>query len=250
MKVTSFELFLVPPRWMFCASRPTRASPAGASRSSRPRRAGPAAVEVLGHTSSVRTPCASSDHWQVLTKGGFYRGGPVLSSAVAGIDQALWDIAGKTHGCPCTSCWAAPYGTGCASTPGWTATDRRLPLAEESRTRRRSHAGFTAVKMNASAGCSSAIHPARGRRRSPHRVAAVRQAVGPDSTSRGLCTAGSRPHGQAACCRARAVPPAVRRGAGPPRARPHVSQVAQSTSIPLATGERLYSRWDFEEVLR
>ncbi len=38
--------------------------------------------------------------WQTLTKGGFYRGGPVLSSAVAGIDQALWDIAGKNLGVP------------------------------------------------------------------------------------------------------------------------------------------------------
>ncbi|MGW4244678.1 galactonate dehydratase, partial [Nocardia sp. NPDC004722] len=40
------------------------------------------------------------EHWQILTKGGFYRGGPVMSSAVAGIDHALWDIKGKALGVP------------------------------------------------------------------------------------------------------------------------------------------------------
>ncbi|QNA91621.1 hypothetical protein [Microbacterium sp. Se63.02b] len=39
-------------------------------------------------------------HWQVLSRGGFYRGGPVMASAVSGIDQALWDLAGKRFGVP------------------------------------------------------------------------------------------------------------------------------------------------------
>src|ERR1700675_3650203 len=38
------------------------------------------------------------DIWQVLYRGAFYRGGPVLMSAMAGIDQALWDIKGKRYG--------------------------------------------------------------------------------------------------------------------------------------------------------
>ncbi|WNV90422.1 hypothetical protein RM788_19700 [Umezawaea sp. Da 62-37] len=38
--------------------------------------------------------------WQVLRRAGFYRGGPVLSSAAAGYDQALWDIAGEVRGVP------------------------------------------------------------------------------------------------------------------------------------------------------
>ena len=36
----------------------------------------------------------------MMTKGSFYRGGPILASAVAGLDQALWDIAGKRFGAP------------------------------------------------------------------------------------------------------------------------------------------------------
>ena len=59
-----------------------------------------AAVDELADYLIGQDPLRIEDHWQVLTKGGFYRGGPVLSSAVAGIDQALWDIAGKTYGVP------------------------------------------------------------------------------------------------------------------------------------------------------
>ena len=40
------------------------------------------------------------DLWQVLYRGGFYRGGPILTSAISGIEQALWDIKGKKLGVP------------------------------------------------------------------------------------------------------------------------------------------------------
>ena len=39
-------------------------------------------------------------HWQTLYRGGFYRGGGIHMSAIAGIDQALWDIKGKFHDTP------------------------------------------------------------------------------------------------------------------------------------------------------
>jgi galactonate dehydratase len=96
------------------------------------------------------------DHWQVLTKrvpaaacragldrdggpgrgagGAFYRGGPVLSSAVSGIDQALWDIAGRALGVPvhqllgvvrCASGPACTAGCTAASWPSWPTPRRR-----------------------------------------------------------------------------------------------------------------------------
>jgi len=40
------------------------------------------------------------DHWQTMYRGGFYRGGPVLMSAIAGVDQALWGHQGEAARCP------------------------------------------------------------------------------------------------------------------------------------------------------
>jgi galactonate dehydratase len=58
-----------------------------------------AAVTELSHYLLGRNPDQIEDLWQVLYRGGFYRGGPVLMSALAGIDQALWDLKGKRYGC-------------------------------------------------------------------------------------------------------------------------------------------------------
>ena len=58
------------------------------------------AVEQLAELLIGTDPLRIEDHWQVMTKGSFYRGGPILASAVAGLDQALWDIAGKHFDMP------------------------------------------------------------------------------------------------------------------------------------------------------
>jgi L-alanine-DL-glutamate epimerase-like enolase superfamily enzyme len=47
-----------------------------------------------------KDPRHIEDLWSVMYRGGFYRGGPILMSAIAGIDQALWDIKGKDLGQP------------------------------------------------------------------------------------------------------------------------------------------------------
>jgi galactonate dehydratase len=57
-----------------------------------------AAVTELDPYLVGRDPDQIEDLWQVLYRGGFYRGGPVLMSALAGIDQALWDLKGKRYG--------------------------------------------------------------------------------------------------------------------------------------------------------
>jgi galactonate dehydratase len=95
MRISRVETFLVPPRWLFVRIETDEGVTGW----------GEASLE--GHSNAVRTvvdqfvehllgsdPGRIEDHWQVLTKGGFYRGGPVLGSAVSGIDQALWDIKG------------------------------------------------------------------------------------------------------------------------------------------------------------
>ena len=101
MKISRIETFLVPPRWLFVRVETDSGivgwgEPVVEGRSETVR----TAVEQLSELLIGEDPLRIEDHWQVMTKGSFYRGGPILSSAVAGLDQALWDIAGKSLGVP------------------------------------------------------------------------------------------------------------------------------------------------------
>jgi galactonate dehydratase len=101
MRIRSIETFLVPPRWLFCRVETDDGvvgwgEPVIEGRAATVRTAVQELAEVLIGADPLRT----EDHWQTMTKAGFYRGGPILASAVAGLDQALWDIAGKVHGVP------------------------------------------------------------------------------------------------------------------------------------------------------
>jgi galactonate dehydratase len=101
MKVTLFELFKVPPRWLFLKI----SSDEGLVGWGEPVVEGradtvAAAVRELSEYVVGRDPNQIEDIWQTLYRGGFYRGGPILMSALAGIDQALWDLKGKQYGLP------------------------------------------------------------------------------------------------------------------------------------------------------
>ncbi|MBY0512803.1 MAG: hypothetical protein K2P78_02710 [Gemmataceae bacterium] len=54
---------------------------------------------------------------QAIYRHAFYRGGPVLTSALSGIDMALWDIKGKGLGVPVYEPLAAPPAPRCGPTP-------------------------------------------------------------------------------------------------------------------------------------
>ena len=100
MKITHVELFKVPPRWLFLKVSTDDGvagwgEPIVEGRAETVR----AAVEELSVYLVGRDPFRIEDHFQVLHRG-FYRGGPVLTSAVSGIEQALWDIKGKALGVP------------------------------------------------------------------------------------------------------------------------------------------------------
>ncbi|MBC7808128.1 MAG: galactonate dehydratase [Akkermansiaceae bacterium] len=47
--------------------------------------------------------------WQMMYRQHFWHGnGMVRGTAISGIDTALWDIVGKTHGVPCHKLWGGP----------------------------------------------------------------------------------------------------------------------------------------------
>src|SRR5690242_11461184 len=59
-----------------------------------------AAVEELADYLVGKDPLRIEHHWQQIYRSAFFRGGPVLMTALSGLDQALWDIAGKHYGVP------------------------------------------------------------------------------------------------------------------------------------------------------
>lgn len=101
MRIRSIELFQVPPRWLFLKMT-TEDGLIGWGEPIVEGKANTvqAAVEELSDHLIGAEANAIEDLWQVLYRGGFYRGGPVLTSAISGIEQALWDIKGKRLGVP------------------------------------------------------------------------------------------------------------------------------------------------------
>ncbi|EJI1309578.1 TPA: D-galactonate dehydratase, partial [Escherichia coli] len=101
MKITKITTYRLPPRWMFLKIETDEGvvgwgEPVIEGRA----RTVEAAVHELGDYLIGQDPSRINDLWQVMYRAGFYRGGPILMSAIAGIDQALWDIKGKVLNSP------------------------------------------------------------------------------------------------------------------------------------------------------
>ena len=101
MKIRSIELFKVPPRWLFLKMT-TESGIVGWGEPVVEGRADTVAtcVQELGAELIGHSACDVEDAFQMLYRGGFYRGGPILTSAISGLEQAMWDIKGKALGVP------------------------------------------------------------------------------------------------------------------------------------------------------
>src|SRR5213080_510774 len=101
LKVTKLETFLVQPRWLFLKVH-TNAGLVGLGEPVVEGRAETVATAVKEIEPYLigKDPRQVTHHWQAIYRHAFYRGGPVLTSALSGIDMALWDIKGKALGVP------------------------------------------------------------------------------------------------------------------------------------------------------
>ncbi|NMR31535.1 galactonate dehydratase [Crystallibacter degradans] len=248
MRIVKVETFLVPPRWLFVRIE-TDTGIVGW---------GEATCE--GHSETVRTavaqfaevllqtdPLRIEDHWQVMTKAGFYRGGPILASAVSGIDQALWDIAGKHLNVPVHQLLGG-HVRDRIRVYGWVGGDD--PNEVKDHILEQLDAGLTAVKMNASGkmgrlGTMAEIDGVVSR------VAAAREVLG---EHRDVAVDF---HGRFTLANARRVAPLLEplrpfflEEPVVPENSHLIGELARSTSIPVSTGERLYSRQEFLPVLQ
>lgn len=146
MRITALRTFLVPPRWLFLKVETDE----GVSGWGEPVLEGHAetlAAEVASLAPDLigTDPRRVEDTWQRLYRQGCYRGGPVLMSALAGIDTALWDIKGRALGVPVHELLGGPVRDRVRSY-AWVGGDRPRDLAEgaEALLAR----GFDACKFN------------------------------------------------------------------------------------------------------
>ena len=247
MKIQSFELFQVPPRWLFLKivtddgitgwGEPVIEGKAATVK---------AAVEELMQLLLGKDPQRIEDHWNLLYRSGFYRGGPILMSAIAGIDQALWDIKGKFFNAPVYQLLGGKS-RDAIKVYSWIGGDRPAEVGDAARAM--VSKGFQAVKMNATEELQiidsyDKIDAAIAR------IAAVREAVGP-AVGIGIDFHG-RVHKPMAKLLAKELEyyrPMFIEEPVLPENNEALREIARHVAIPIATGERMFSRWDYKKLL-
>ena len=177
MKITKLKTWLVPPRWMFVKIETDEGicgwgEPVIEGRA----RTVQAAVEEMAEILVGRDPRHIQDIWQMLYRTGFYRGGPILMSAIAGIDQALWDIKGKALGVPVHELLGGKLRDKMRMYC-WIGGDRPNDVGRQAKEVVAS--GFTAFKMNGTPEMAFVDSHAKIDD-AVARVAEAREAVGPD----------------------------------------------------------------------
>ena len=246
MKITKLTTYRVPPRWMLLKIETDE----GVVGWGEPVIEGKArTVETAVHEFSQylvgQDPRRINDLWQVMYRGGFYRGGAILMSAIAGIDQALWDIKGKALGVPVYQLLGGLVRDR-MKTYSWVGGDRPADVIAGIKTLR--EAGFDTFKMNGSeefgiVESSAAVDAAVAR------IAEIRAAFGNEIEF------GIDFHGRVSAPMAKALlrelepyrPLFVEEPVLAEQAE-YYPRLAESTSIPLAAGERMFSRFEFKNV--
>ncbi len=243
LKITKLETFLVKPRWLFLKIHTN----AGITGLGEPITEGRAltcqmAVKEIEPYLIGKDPRPVAHHWQAIYRHAFYRGGPILTSALSGIDQALWDIKGKALGVPVYELLGGP-------------TRNRVRVYAHARTpeqiKQRLKEGFTAFKTGpAKRRPSRYVETPAQVQYAAERFAELRKLVGDD------VDIGCDFHG--------AVPPATAKLLikalepyhpmfieEPVNAQNHdvMAEIARGTHLPIATGERVFTKWGFREVL-
>lgn len=247
MKIRSLELFKVPPRWLFLKVTTDDGlvgwgEPVVEGRADTVK----AAVEELSSYLIGQDPMRIEDLWQVMYRSGFYRGGPIMTSAISGIEQALWDIKGKFYNAPVYEL----LGGACRDkirVYNWIGGDR--PSDVKRAAQEQIDAGFTAVKMNASEELHY-IDSFSKVEKVIERIATVRE-VGGSDFGIGIDFHG-RVHKSMAKILAKELEPyrpMFIEEPVLPENNEALKEIARYTSAPIATGERMYTRWGFKELL-
>ena len=247
MKISDIRTYLVRPRWGFVEietddgligwGEPVIEGKAATVR---------ACVEEMKPYLIGADPMKIEDLWNVLYRAGFYRGGPVLMSAIAGIDQALWDIKGKYYNAPVYDL----LGGACRDSIRvycWIGGDR--PDDVGAAALKKKNKGFTAIKMNATEELQM-VDSYEKIDAVLERVAAIRDSCGKYF---GIAIDfHGRVHKPMAKVLAKKLEEFNPMFLEEPVLCEHMSEfkeIARACNVPIATGERLFSKYDFRRLL-
>ena len=248
MKITSMNLYQVPPRWLFLEIETDEGitgwgEPVIEGRASIVK----TAVEDFSGYLIGKDPLRIEDHWQVMYRGGFYRGGPEVMSAIAGIDQALWDIKGKFFNAPVYQL----MGGACRDNMrvySWIGGDRPNDVGAAALERK--NAGFTAIKMNATEELQM-IDTYDKVDAVLERVAAIRESCGKyfgiaiDFHGRV-----HKPMAKVLAKKLEEFDPMFIEEPVLCENMEVFKEIAAACNVPIATGERLFTKYDFKRLLQ
>jgi len=208
------------------------------------------AVEELAAYLIGKDPLRIEHHWQHMYRSAFFRGGNVLMTAMSGIDQALWDITGKHYGVPTYQLLGgavrdrirvyAHWGIGSLTDEGKAAARSRLDLLQKS--------GYTGFKSGPG-GKWRAHEPPSIIDAFVERAFLMREWVGPD-VELAFDFHGKMTPALAIeiCQEIKGMRPMFVEEPVPQENVDALKLVSDHVPFPIATGERLLSRWEFREV--
>ena len=246
MKITSLKTWVVPPRWLFLKIETDE----GISGWGEPILEGhaetlKAAVHELEDVLIGCDPSRIEDIWQMIYRNGCYRGGPVLMSALAGVDMALWDIKGKALGAPIHTLLGGPVRDR-IRTYQWCGGDKPSDLIGGVRAVQSN--GYSAAKFNICAELQI-VDTYAAVDRIIKSLFELREAVG-DEMDLAFDFHGRvhTPMARVLLKELEPLRPIFVEDAVVSAMIETMADLARSTSIPLCIGERLHSRYDFKRV--
>jgi len=249
MRITRLETFLVRPRWLFLKMHTDEGliglgEPIVEGRA----RTVAQAVSELEPYLIGKDPTQVMHHWQAMYKHAFYRGGPILTSALSGVEQAMWDLTGKSLGVPVYRLLGGPlrtrikvYGRCGGDTPQQAEESARAEAAK----------GFLALKTGVGGARPARIVETPGFvEQVAERFAAMRRGAGKEVDIAIDLHGAVSP--QTSALLIKALEPYQPMFIEEPvqcQNTEVLADLAHKTFIPIATGERLYTKWGFREVL-
>ena len=247
MKITKVTMYEIKPRWIFArVSTDEGIEGWGEMISGTKTETVMAGAKELAERIIGRNPFEIERLWQELHRS-FFRGGPINGTIISGLEMALWDIKGKAFGVPVYELLGGAARDR-IKVYSWIGGDRPSDVGAGALDRL--NKGFTAVKMNA----TDELHYVDSYEKVQavvDRVASIRETCG-DKMAIGVDFHG-RVHKPMAKVLAKALEPYNLMFIEEPVLPENweaFEQIAREAAIPIATGERLYTRWEFKRLFQ